>query len=174
MGQEQQDSILFFNKGNITESAFNVEEILVRPSCSCVGDCSCNQSAKDDYAENRFSCTDAILAKNGRIELMKRGNFAFEPILNGMSSDRLNLTIDGMKIFGACTDKMDPVSSYVEPNNMKSVSVQHGSSGSMFGSSLAGSVNMETNGATISANKPISGEVGVGFQSAALGANALF
>lgn len=174
MGQEQQDSILFFNKGNITESVFNVEEVLVRPSCSCVGDCSCNQSAKDDYAENRFSCTDAILAKNGRIELMKRGNFAFEPILNGMSSDRLNLTIDGMKIFGACTDKMDPVSSYVEPNNMKSVSVQHGSSGSMFGSSLAGSVNMETNGATINANKPISGEVGVGFQSAALGANALF
>jgi len=171
---QQQDSILFYQKGNIIETVFDVEEILVRPTCACVGECSCGMKAEDNYSENRFSCTDAILAKNGRIELMKRGGFAFEPVLNGMASDRLNLTIDGMKIFGACTDKMDPVTSYVEPNNMKSVSVQHGSSDSMFGSSLGGSINMETNGATINANKPISGEVGVGFQSAALGANALF
>ncbi len=171
---QEQDSVLFFNKGNITETVFDVEEILVRPTCACVGECSCAMEADDNYSENRFSCTDAILAKNGRIELMKRGNFAFEPVMNGMASVRLNLTIDGMQIFGACTDKMDPVTSYVEPNNMKSVSVQHGSSGSMFGSSLGGSVNMETNGATINPNKPISGEVGVGFQSASLGANALF
>jgi iron complex outermembrane receptor protein len=171
---QEQDSILLFNKGNIAETVFGVEEILVRPICGCVGECSCAVMAEDNYLENRFSCTGAILAKNGRIEMIKRGGFAFEPVLNGMASDRLNLTIDGMKIFGACTDKMDPVTSYVEPNNMKSVSVQHGSSGSMFGSSLGGSVNLETNGAIIKSNKPISGEVGVGFQSAALGANALF
>lgn len=171
---QKQDSILFYNRGNITDTVFQVEEILVRPTCACVGDCSCASSQTDNYSENRFSCTDAILAKNSRMELMKRGNFAFEPILNGMSSDRINLTIDGMKIFGACTDKMDPITSYVEPNNMKSVSVQHGTAGNMFGSSLGGSVNMETNGAQINPNKPITGEVGVGFQSAALGANGLF
>lgn len=171
---QEQDSILWFNKGNIAETVFDVEEILVRPTCACIGECACATKAEDNYSENRFSCTDAILAKNGRIELMKRGNFAFEPVLNGMASDRLNLTIDGMKIFGACTDKMDPVTSYVEPNNMKSVSVSHGSSGSMFGSSLGGSVNMETQGAQINPSKPISGEVGVGFQSAALAANGLF
>jgi iron complex outermembrane receptor protein len=173
-GAQQQDSILFYQKGNIAEKMFDVEEILVRPSCACVGQCSCAEMQADNYSENRFLCTDAILSKNGRIELMKRGNFAFEPVMNGMASDRLNLTIDGMKIFGACTDKMDPVTSYVEPNNMKSISVQHGSSGSMFGSSLGGSVNMETSGATINPSRPISGEVGVGFQSAAFGANGLF
>lgn len=170
---QEQDSVLFFQKGNITETVFDVEEILVRPMCNCVGACSCASEADDNYTEDRFDCTDAILAKNGRIELMKRGNFAFEPVMNGMASDRINLTIDGMQIFGACTDKMDPVTSYVEPNNMKSVSVQHGTAGSMFGSSLGGSVNMQTNTATINPNKPISGEVGAGFQSAAMGANAL-
>lgn len=171
---QDQDSVLYYNKGNITETVFDVEEILVRPSCACVGECCCGTKKEDSYSENRFACTDAILAKNGRIELLRRGNFAFEPVMNGMAADRLNVTIDGMKIFGACTDKMDPVTSYVEPNNMKTVSVQHGSSGSMFGSSLGGSVNMETNGATINSNKPISGEVGFGFQSAALGVNGLF
>ena len=95
---QEQDSVLFFNKGNITETVFDVEEILVRPTCACVGECSCAMEADDNYSENRFSCTDAILAKNGRIELMKRGNFAFEPVMNGMASVRLNLTIDGMQI----------------------------------------------------------------------------
>ncbi|MCF8256491.1 MAG: TonB-dependent receptor [Flavobacteriales bacterium] len=168
-----QDSVLHFTKGNIAEKTFSVQEILVRPTCACVGACSCPTHKTDNYSENRFLSSDAILAKNSSISLIKRGNFASEPVLNGMASDRLNLTIDGMKIFGACTDKMDPVTSYVEPNNLKSVYVEHGSSGSMFGSSLGGSVNMETNGAVINAKKPWSGEVGAGFQSAALGANGL-
>ncbi|MGB1318841.1 MAG: hypothetical protein ACPG5W_11565, partial [Flavobacteriales bacterium] len=58
---QEQDSILFFNKGNITETTFDVEEILVRPTCACVGECSCATKAEDNYSENRFSCTDAIL-----------------------------------------------------------------------------------------------------------------
>jgi iron complex outermembrane receptor protein len=169
-----QDSIPLFSKGNIVDRVFEVEEILVRPKCCCVGECTCPTTAIENSVTNRFSSADALLQKNGRITLMRRGNFALEPVLNGMASDRLNITIDGMRVFGACTDKMDPVTSYVEPNNMKSISVQHGSAGSMFGSSLGGSVNMETNGATINPKKPISGEVGAGFQSAALGFNGLF
>jgi len=168
-----QDSILLYSRGNIMGRVFEVEEILIRPSCACVGACTCAKTCETDYAESRFSTTDAILAKSSSISLIRRGNFALEPVLNGMASDRLNLTIDGMKVFGACTDKMDPVTSYVEPNNMKTLTVQHGSAGSMFGSSIAGSVNMETQGATISPDRPWSGEVGAGFSSAALGANGL-
>jgi iron complex outermembrane receptor protein len=169
-----QDSIPLFTKGNIAQKVFEVEEILIRPTCCCIGECTCPSTAVDNSMTNRFSSADALLQKNGRITLMRRGNFALEPVLNGMASDRLNITIDGMRVFGACTDKMDPVTSYVEPNNMKAVSVQHGSAGSMFGSSLGGSVNMETNGATINPKKPLSGEVGAGFQSAALGFSGLF
>lgn len=171
---QQQDSVLFFMEGNITERIIGLNEVLVKPSCDCVGECSCKPTVKENYSLNRFSATDALLEKNSRISLIKRGNFAFEPVLNGMASDRLNLTIDGMKIFGACTDKMDPITSYVEPNNMKSVAVQHGAAGSMYGSGIGGSVNMETNGATINPAKKFSGEAGMGFQSASLGANALF
>lgn len=171
---QQQDSILFFKEGNMTERIIGLNEVLVKPSCDCVGECSCKPIVKENYSLNRFSATDALLEKNSRISLIKRGNFAFEPVLNGMASDRINLTIDGMKIFGACTDKMDPVTSYVEPNNLKSVAVQHGAAGSMFGSGIGGSVNMETNGALINPAKKFSGEAGVGFQSASMGANGLF
>jgi len=171
---QQQDSVFFNREGSITERIIGLNEVLVKPTCDCVGECTCKPTVKENYSLNRFSATDALLEKNSRISVIKRGNFAFEPVLNGMASDRINLTIDGMKIFGACTDKMDPITSYVEPNNMKSVAVQHGAAGSMYGSGIGGSVNMETNGATINPAKKFSGEAGMGFQSASLGANALF
>lgn len=169
----QTDSTFYYDSGNISNQQFNLEEIQVRPTCECIGDCSCGMAEEGDSAENRFSCTEEVLAKNGRISLIKRGNFAFEPVLNGMASDRINLTIDGMRIFAACTDKMDPVTSYVEPNNMQSFSVHHGVSGSMYGSNIGGSVNMKTVGAVIRPNQPISGEIGGGIQSSAGGVNGL-
>ncbi|MGE0635917.1 MAG: TonB-dependent receptor [Bacteroidia bacterium] len=171
---QQQDSVPFYIEGSITERIIGLNEVLIKPACACVGECSCKPTTKENYSLNRFSATDALLEKNNRISLIKRGNFAFEPVLNGMASDRINLTIDGMKIFGACTDKMDPITSYVEPNNMKSISVQHGAAGSMFGSGIGGSVNMETNGAVINPAKKLSGEAGMGFHSASMGMNGLF
>lgn len=169
-----QDSILFYTKGNIAGRVFEVDEILVRPECACIGTCTCELTHEHEVSGNRFLSTDAILTSNSRVALIRRGNFAMEPVLNGMASDRINLTIDGMKVFGACTDKMDPVTSYVEPNNMRSISVQHGVGGSMFGSTIGGSVNMQTAGATLDPDNRVTGEVGAGFQSAALGANGLF
>ena len=46
-----------------------------------------------------------------------------------MQTERLSTTIDGMKIFYACTDKMDPVTSYVESGNLQSISLNSGLDG---------------------------------------------
>lgn len=170
----QSDSTLHYYTGDGGEQEFNLSEIRVRNKCKCTGSCCCSKKQESNYSGNRFIATDALLSKNPSIELIRRGSFALEPVMNGMSSDRMNMTIDGMKIFGACTDKMDPITSYVEPNNMKSVSVMQGSAGSMFGSSIAGTLNMETRGATIRESERIRGEVGTGFQSAANGMNHLY
>lgn len=59
---------------------------------------------------------DEYLASSDNISFIKRGAYAWEPLLNSMSTERSTLTIDGMHIFGACTDKMDPITSYVESN----------------------------------------------------------
>ncbi len=167
------DTVNYFTRGDISKQVFQVETIEVRPDCRCTGVCNCDGTAADD-GRSRFSATDEVLEQNGRISLIKRGNFAFEPVLNGMNSDRLNLTIDGMKIFAACTDKMDPVTAYVETNNLESFAVHSGASGGEFGSTIAGSIDMQTNGARLRPNTPISGEVGAGYNSAALGYTALF
>ncbi|MEO5790082.1 MAG: TonB-dependent receptor, partial [Gelidibacter sp.] len=64
--------------------------------------------------EKTLSSIDDYLEKSNKITMIKRGNYAWEPSMNNMNSERLNVTIDGMQIFGACTDKMDPITSYVD------------------------------------------------------------
>ena len=65
--------------------------------------------------------------------MIKRGNYAWEPTLNNMVSERLVVTIDGMQIFGACTDKMDPITSYVDVSNLEKVTIGSGQEGTENG-----------------------------------------
>lgn len=86
---------------------------------------------------------DEFLASSGNISFIKRGAYAWEPLLNNMSSERSILTIDGMRIFGACTDKMDPVTSYVEVNNLSTIEIKSGQEGSLHGATVAGSIDLK-------------------------------
>src|SRR5690625_7309573 len=74
--------------------------------------------------------------------MIKRGAYAWEPMLQGMSSERSVLTIDGMRIYGACTDKMDPITSYVEITNLSKVNIQNAQAGSEHGATVAGSFDL--------------------------------
>jgi len=52
-----------------------------------------------------------ILEDNSSIQLVKRGGYAFEPVINGLTGGQTTITIDGMCVFGVCTDKMNPMTS---------------------------------------------------------------
>ena len=86
---------------------------------------------------------DEYLASSQNISFIKRGAYAWEPLLNNMSQERSAITIDGMHIFGACTDKMDPVTSYVESNNLSTIDIQSGQQGSLHGATVAGSIDLK-------------------------------
>src|SRR5690606_8361750 len=45
---------------------------------------------------------DEFLASTDGISFIKRGAYAWEPLLNNMSTERSTVTIDGMHVFGAC------------------------------------------------------------------------
>lgn len=85
---------------------------------------------------------DEFLASSDQISFIKRGAYAWEPLLNNMSTERSVITIDGMHIFGACTDKMDPVTSYVESNNLSTIDIKSGQEGSLHGATVAGSIDL--------------------------------
>jgi iron complex outermembrane receptor protein len=122
------------------------------------------------YRSNASSTTETILSRMKGVSLIRRGAYGQEPVVRGLSNGQLNVTIDGMKIFGACTDKMDPVTIYVEPWNLSSVQVMPGPQGSQFGSTIGGALNMKL--AQPLVGRPgISATGGMDFQSSARSMN---
>jgi len=90
-----------------------------------------------------MSSVDEYMEQQGKINLIKRGSYASEPVINNMASERTSVTIDGMKIFCACTDKMDPVTSYVEIINLSKMHISSGMGGNAYASNnIGGSLNM--------------------------------
>ena len=79
--------------------------------------------------KGQVASIDEHLGELRHVNLVRRGSYAWEPVVNNMQMERLSTTIDGMKIFYACTDKMDPVTSYVESGNLQSISLNSGLDG---------------------------------------------
>lgn len=97
----------------------NLDEVVI--SSSAIG--------KKRSAKGSVASIDEHLRELSHVELIRRGSYAWEPVVNNMQTERLSVTIDGMKIFYACTDKMDPVTSYVESGNLQSVNLNSGLAG---------------------------------------------
>jgi iron complex outermembrane receptor protein len=124
----------------------------------------------DYFTGNRFSLTESSLERIPAVSLVSRGNFGPEPIVRGFSGGQVNLTIDGMHIFGACTDKMDPVSSYVETNNLKEIEVGNEVNSQSNGGGLGACIDMKTSIPNFQ-KKGVYGQVSTGVQSVSKGFN---
>ena len=111
-----------------------------------------------------LSSLEGFLQESGNIDMIKRGGYAWEPVINSMSTERTVITIDGMRIFSACTDKMDPVTSYVEISNLSEASISSGQRGSEHGATVGGSIDLKraTSGLV---NRGWQGSLSSGFES---------
>lgn len=96
---------------------------------------------------------DDFLSTVDGLAMIQRGAFAWEPSVRGQSDQRLNVMIDGMAVFKACVDKMDPITSYVEVNNLASLKVdKNGASVAKNGNGYA-TINMQTEKAAFGARE---------------------
>lgn len=125
------------------------------------------------YRTNYFSTIDNLTGHLEGVSLIKRGPYAMEPQMNGFSAGQLNITIDGMKMFGACTDKMDPVTSYLEPGNLKSITIEHGTNGGLHGNNVGGSIDLALNEPGTSSMYPFFTALSFGYESISNGRNIL-
>jgi iron complex outermembrane receptor protein len=117
--------------------------------------------------------TDKVLSEISGVTLIKRGNYAQEPTIRGLNSGQLSSTLDGMHIFGACTDRMDPISSYVEPNNLNSIQLNLGPTEEQSTTQVGGGLNFKLLKAIPNAEKLFSGRIGAGFETNALAIQSL-
>lgn len=124
-----------------------------------------NPTVKYMKENKALGSVDGYLEQSNAVNMVKRGAYAWEPMLNGMSTERSVLTIDGMRIFHACTDKMDPITSYVENTNLSSAKIEEGQSGSEYGATIAGSIDLIRRKTGFKENKTLGGSVFAGFES---------
>ena len=92
------NSSFFAQNKDTISTEFSLEEIVI----------STNKNNKNKQLKP-FASIDDYLLSSGKINMIRRGNYAWEPMLYNMGSERIYTTIDGMKIFCACTDSMNPV-----------------------------------------------------------------
>lgn len=107
---------------------------------------------------------DEFLASSASISFIKRGAYAWEPLLNNMGMERSTITIDGMHVFGACTDKMDPITSYVESSNLATVAIKSGQEGNLNGATVAGSIDLIRKTTAFGLDKQVNGTYETGLE----------
>ncbi|MGO1585495.1 TonB-dependent receptor [Mesonia sp.] len=104
---------------------------------------SAKQHLNHQKQHKPLATLDEFLESSRSIQMVKRGAYAWEPSMNDMASERLAITIDGMQIFGACTDKMDPITSYVDVSNLAEAQIESGQQGAVFGNTIGGGINLK-------------------------------
>lgn len=151
--------VLFFNitfliaQENDSIKKINLNEIIVIKKASSL----------EQKQFKPLATIDEYLQKAGTVDMIKRGGYAWEPTINNMSTERTVITIDGMRIFGACTDKMDPITSYVEVSNLSEAEISSGQNGSCHGPTIGGSIDLKRSRSTLG-KKGFNGFINSGYE----------
>jgi len=119
------------------------------------------------FKANSSVTLEEILSRLPEISLLRRGSYGMEPSIRSFTGGQINVLVDGMRIHGACADKMDPATIYIEPINLENLQVQTAITGFMSGSAIGGTVNMKMAEPDFLNVNKITGLISSGYQTAA-------
>lgn len=149
-------SLLISLPDSLTDKSQNLDEVVITSS----GSKSAKRSVKGQVAS-----IDEHLSQLRGVNMVRRGSYALEPVVNSMTTERISTTIDGMKIFYACTDKMDPVTSYVESGNLQRIRLDGGLDGNPQATgNIGGSIDLKLRKAGFG-DKSATGSATAGYES---------
>ena len=117
------------------------------------------------YKSSDLNSTEEILNRLG-ISFIRRGNYAPEPVIRGLNTNQTDITINGMKIMPACTDKMDPVTSYVETENLGEIEIESGTGTGSLLSNSGGKIDLGLYTPKFSESFRYNGNIKSGYQLA--------
>ena len=135
---------------NLTEDQINAPlEIYLTPAASRLDEVvisAIRQTSEDvhAYGDHHASTTEEFIQSLAGVGMIKRANYGWEPAIRGMSAGRMTVLIDDVKMTPACVDRMDPVTSYVETDNLDKVEVSRGNADLSRGSRPGGTMNLVT------------------------------
>lgn len=96
-------------------------------------------------APSEKSNTIQILQSKPGVSFQSGGGISALPIIHGMSSDRVNIKIDGAQITASCPNHMNPALSYVDLEKIEEIEIFAGITPVSYGGdSLGGSIVVKT------------------------------
>ena len=108
----------------------------------------------------------AIFKKEAGFAMVKRGNFAVEPVLRGFKYDQLNVQVDGgTHIDNACPNRMDPITAHIMPEEVEKVEVIKGPYSVRYGQNDGGVINLVTKHPAPSKGWKVKGSLHANYQS---------
>lgn len=90
------------------------------------------------YSDLKTRPVEDHLESLSGVDLVSRSQFAADPMVRGLQRGRTEVLIDGMRMTPACVDGMDPLTAYLESDNLASMEVVRGSGSGEAGSSRPG------------------------------------
>ncbi len=68
----------------------------------------------------------ALFNVSPAVDIVRRSGIANDIIIRGMKKDNINVEVDGMKIYGACPNRMDPPISHIVASSIDHVNIVEG------------------------------------------------
>lgn len=97
--------------------------------------------------------------------LIKRGNYAVDPSFRANQYEQLNVQYDGgTKAFHACPNRMDPITTLVNPEEVTKIEIIKGPFSVRYGNTFGGVINMVTQNGNAT-GKTFGGSISSGYES---------
>lgn len=97
--------------------------------------------------------------------LIKRGHYAVDPAFRASQYEQLNVQIDGgTKAFHACPNRMDPITTLINPEEVTKIEIIKGPFSVRYGNTFAGLVNVVSK-SPLDNTKVIGGSLSSGYES---------
>ena len=118
---------------------------------------------KDVHGEDIKSADlgEALFKQSPSVSLVRRSGVANDVIVRGQKKDNINVTIDGVKVYGACPNRMDPPISHVLTNNIDYIEINEGP----YNVEEFGALSADVKIHTIQPTDEFQGDVNLGFGS---------
>ncbi|MBK7214936.1 MAG: TonB-dependent receptor [Bacteroidales bacterium] len=76
---------------------------------------------------------------------IRKGGASIDPVIRGYRFSQINVMADdGMKVEGGCPNRMDPVTSHLEPDDVESIEIIKGPYSLRYGPSFGGIIQLNT------------------------------
>ena len=125
---------------SLLQSAEQLNDISIienRISTEVIADVYGEELKASDLAE-------ALSQSTPSLNMIRRSGIANDIVFRGQKRDNINVVVDGMKVCGACSNRMDPPTSHVMTQNIDSVQIVHGAFDVEDFGTLSGKIKIDT------------------------------